>query len=156
MALAAYMEIQDIKGGSTRSGKEDMVEVIAFDHTVDVPTDVNTGQPTGARVHREFQILKTYDKASVLLFQYLCTNKLIPSAKLHWFHTTPEGKEEEYYTMTIENASVVKINPHMLNTDDDQYRKLRHQEWVSFRYQKITWTFKDGNIEFVDDWKQSS
>jgi type VI secretion system secreted protein Hcp len=153
MALAAYMEIKDIKGGTTRSGKEDMVEVIAFDHTVDVPTDINTGQPTGARVHREFQILKTYDKASVLLYKYLCENKIITEASLHWYHTTPEGKEEEYYTMKIENASVVKIHPHMMNTDDDQYRKLRHQEWVSFRYQKITWTYKDGNIEYTDDWK---
>jgi type VI secretion system secreted protein Hcp len=146
------MEIKDIPGSVSRSGKEDMVEVIAFEHTVDVPTDINTGQPTGARVHREMKVLKVFDKASPLLYKALCNNEVIAEATIHWYQPDGQGKEGEYFTIKIENASVVRINPHMLNTDDDQYRRLRHQEWVSFRYQKITWTHQDGNIEFNDDY----
>ena len=155
MAHPAYMEVPDIPGDCTRAGREDMIEVIAFEHQVDRPTDPNTGAPTGSRVHREFRVLKTFDKSTPLLHDYLCRGQSIPEFSVHWFRTSADGQEEEYFTHKLENATITKIEPHMLNTELDQYRNLKHQEWVTFRYQKITWTFTDGNIEATDDWQQS-
>lgn len=153
MAHPAYMEIADIPGSATRAGREDQIEVFAFEHQVDRPTDTNTGAPTGARVHREFKVLKAFDKSTPILYDYLCRGQVIDSVILHWYHTSPEGTEDEYFTHTLGNVSITKMEPHMKNVNVDQFRALPHQEWVTFRYENITWTFKDGNIEANDSWE---
>lgn len=51
MAIPAYMWIKDdggadIKGSVTVQGREGSVEIVAFDHGVNIPTDSNTGKLT--------------------------------------------------------------------------------------------------------------
>jgi type VI secretion system secreted protein Hcp len=42
----------------------------------------------------------------------------------------------------------------MHNVKDLDKERYPHLEEVAMRYSKITWTFKDGNIEFTDSWTE--
>ena len=45
-----------------------------------------------------------------------------------------------------------KIFKDLPNYEDIKVDK--HMEEVSLRYEKLTWTFVDGSIEFTDSWKE--
>ena len=75
MPTPAYMSIEgntqglitagaftaDSVGNIYQEGHEDEVLVNAFEHRVTVPCDVQSGQPTGQRVHKPVIITKIFD-----------------------------------------------------------------------------------------------
>jgi type VI secretion system secreted protein Hcp len=152
MPLPAYLDIPDIPGSSKIQGREGWIEVLGFNHEVYMPTDRKDGSATGTRVHKDLVVIKNFDKASPKLYQYLSNGKIIPSATLHWFEINEQGTEQEYYTHLLENARVTSIRPYMPDVDNPSMEQYKHMEEVAFRYEKITWTFKDGNVEFTDSW----
>jgi len=153
MPIPAYMDFGDFPGSCQVAGREDMVQVLGFSHQVYIPTDPKDGSTTGTRVHGALGIVKNYDKASPKLYEYLCNGKKIPEVLLHWYMIDPDtGQETEYFTHKLEDVIVVSMKPWMPNVDEQKYKEFKHMEEVSLRYAKITWTFVDGNIEFMDSW----
>ena len=152
MPIPAYLEISDIEGSSKIEGREGWIEVLGFDHKVYMPTDRKDGSATGTRVHEDCVLLKNFDKASPVLYEYLCNGKLIPEASLHWYQIDENGQEVEYYTHKFENARVTAIRPHMPDVDNPANEQYKHLERVGMRYEKVTWTFVDGNVEYADSW----
>jgi type VI secretion system secreted protein Hcp len=53
-----------------------------------------------------------------------------------------------------ENVKVVKVNPKMHDIKDPAFEKHNHLEQIELRYEKITWTYKDGNIIHSDSWNE--
>ena len=152
MPLPAYMEVEGIPGGCQVSGREDTLEILQFDHKLHIPTDPKDGTVAGARVHGLFTVLKNYDKSSPELFKRLCNGTAIPKITLRWYTITPEGDETVYFTHTLENARVVKMRSWMPNILDAITERYKHMEEVMFQYEKITWKYEDGAIEFSDSW----
>jgi type VI secretion system secreted protein Hcp len=155
MPVPAYIDFQpEFEGSCDKAEREGMVKVIEFNHELHIPTDQSSGLPTGLRVHHGLNFVKNYDKSSPMLYQYLVDGKKVPEVKIHWWEIdTESGQEKEYFTHTLTNVIVVGVKPYMRNTDDPAFEKQKHMEEVSLRYEKIKWTFVDGNIEFEDDWK---
>ena len=54
----------------------------------------------------------------------------------------------------IQDARVVSIRPYMPDVDNPAFEQYKHMEEVAFRYEKITWKYLDGNIEWTDSWKE--
>ena len=154
MPLPAYLEIPDIPGSSKVQGRDNWIEVLAFHHEVYMPTDRKDGTATGTRVHKHLQLTKNFDKSSPKLYQYLCQGKVIASATLHWYRINDQGTEEEYFTHKIENARLTAVRPYMPDVDNPANEAYKHMEEVSMRYEKITWTIKEGNIEYADSWEE--
>ncbi|MEM7351090.1 MAG: Hcp family type VI secretion system effector [Acidobacteriota bacterium] len=152
MPLPSYMDIPDIPGSCKVQGREDTIEVLGFNHEVYMPTDRKDGSATGTRVHKNLVAVKNYDKASPLLYQYLCNGKIIPMVTLKWYQINEDGLEEEYYNHVLENARITSIRPYMPDVDNPANEQYKHMEEVSFRYERITWRFFDGNIEYTDSW----
>ena len=152
MPLPAYMDIPDIPGSCKVQGRDGNIEVLGFNHEVYMPTDRKDGSATGTRVHKNFVAVKNFDKSSPLLYQYLCNGKIIPSVTLRWFQINEDGLEEEYYNHILENARITSIRPYMPDVDNPANEQYKHMEEVSFRYEKVTWKFFDGNIEYTDSW----
>ena len=61
----------DSVGNIYVEGHEDEVLVQEFSHVVTVPTDPQSGQPSGQRVHKPLMITKVFDKSSPLIFNAL-------------------------------------------------------------------------------------
>ena len=38
--------------------------------------------------------------------------------------------------------------------DDEPTKNYKHMVDIELRYEKITWTFLDGNLEYADAWKE--
>jgi len=158
MALNAYLNLTGetqgkINGSVTRAGREDSIKVIAVNHEVASPRDAASGLPTGKRQHKPFVITKEVDKSSPLLYQLLTNNENITEWDLRFWRPSRSGKEFQYYTVELVNATISGIQLEMLNNKYPENMKHREREHISFVYQKITWTWEDGGITSEDDWE---
>ena len=54
----------------------------------------------------------------------------------------------------LENVKLVKVAPLMHDIKDPAKEKHNHLERIELRYEKITWTYKDGNIIHSDSWNE--
>jgi len=54
--------------------------------------------------------------------------------------------------MLLENVKVVAISPVMYNVKTCE--KTNHMENIELRYERITWKYCDGNVQFTDAWNE--
>jgi len=158
MALNAYLRLTgetqgEIKGSVTKAGREDSIKVIAVNHEVISPRDAASGLPTGKRQHKPVTITKEVDKSSPLLYQVLTNNENITEWALRFWRPSRSGKEMQFYTVELTNASISSIQMEMLNNKYPENMKHREREHISFTYQKIIWTWENGGITAEDDWE---
>jgi type VI secretion system secreted protein Hcp len=157
MAIPAYAWFKDdggapIKGSVDIETREGSVEIVAFDHQVRIPTDANTGKLTGNRVHEPMTILKQVDASSPYLYKAVTQGQTLQSVELKWFKIDASGKEVEYFNHMLEKVKVISVKPLMHNIKEPSKEKYNHLEEVELRYEKIVWTYKDGNIIHSDSW----
>ena len=157
MAIPAYMWLKDdqgndVQGSVSVSGREGSIEVLAFEHQLRIPTDGDTGELTGTRKHEPFVITKAYDAATPYLYKACSNGQTLQSLVLSWFKIDETGTEVEYFRHTLEGVKVTSVKPVMANVKDLEKERYPHLEEVAIRYQKVTWTYLDGNIEFSDSW----
>lgn len=144
---------EDSVGNVYQEGHENEILVQAFNHQVTVPTDVQSGQPTGQRVHKPLSITKVFDKSSPLLYVALTTGEKLTKCVLNWYRTSPAGQQEHYFTIELEDAIITNITSYMPNCQDEKNKQFTHLEDVSFSYRKITWTHEVGGTSGSDDWR---
>lgn len=158
MALTAYVKVTgksqgEIKGDCPQGGdKKDKILVFSVEHCVEIPKDTHTGLPTGQRIHHPLTITKAMDCASPKLYRSCCTGEQC-EVILDFYRIKSDGTEEKYYTIKLEDAIVVNMKHNTPLTFLPENKPYRDMETVQFTYSKITWTYNDGNIEYVDDWK---
>uniref|UniRef100_UPI004056326E Hcp family type VI secretion system effector n=1 Tax=Candidatus Electrothrix sp. TaxID=2170559 RepID=UPI004056326E len=158
MANTMYLKLKgntqgDIKGDCTQAGREDMILVYDFDHTVEIPRDTHTGLATGQRIHKPLKIVKHKDQATPLLYQACCTGEQITGFELHFYRINDQGKEEQYFTIKLENAIVVEMREFTPMTFLPENQLYHNMDEVQFSYEKIVWTYNPDGIEAEDDWK---
>lgn len=159
MATPIYLWLQDdggnkIKGSVDVKEREGSIEVLAQEHSVYIPTDNNTGKLTGTRIHTSFVITKKLDASSPYLFKAVTSGQTLKSAEIKWYDTNDAGQEFEYFNTKLENVKVVKVTSKMHDIKDVTKEKLGHLEQVELRYERIIWTYKDGNITHFDAWAE--
>lgn len=157
MAIPAYLWLKDdgafdIKGSVDVKDREGSIEVISFGHGLHIPTDNNTGKLTGTRIHSPLTIEKEFDLSSPYLYRAVASGQTLQSAEIKWYKINDAGQEAEYFNMFLENVKIVGITPVMHNVKNPSMEKLNHLEAVELRYEKITWKYCDGNIQFTDGW----
>ncbi len=141
----------DIVGSNTKGGRADTSAVIEFEHQVYSPVDEQEGTVTGSRVHKAASITKEIDTASPSLYQACCNGQTLDEIKIDFYKITPAGKEEIYYTITMNGVKVASVTDVLPNTKDPALEKQTHLERVRFLYEKINWKHADG-YEFEDEW----
>lgn len=161
---------EDSLGTLSREDHEDQIQIQEFRHSIQVPTDPQSGQPVSSRIHEELKIVKMQDQTSPLLFQALNTGETISEAEIEWYRINAAGEEEHYFTTTIENARITRIRSYMPDViaplKESQYSAENpysnnettvatprtHMEEVTFRYRKIGWVHEIAGTEGEDDW----
>ena len=159
MAIPVYLWLKDdggaeLKGSVNVGGREGSIEVIAQDHCLYIPTDNNTGKLTGTRIHTPFVFSKEIDAASPYLYKAVTTGQTLKKAEFKWYRINDAGQEVEYFNTTLENVKVVNVASKMHDIKDPSKEKHNHLEVVELRYEKITWTYLDGNIIHSDAWNE--
>lgn len=154
MAIPAYMWLKDdggaeIKGSVDVQGREHSIEISGFGHSLSIPTDDSTGKLTGTRIHGAMTIEKEFDSSSPYLYKAVATGQKLQSAEIRWYTINDAGQEVEYFNMFLEGVRIVTIVPSMIRNE-----KINHIEHISLRYERITWKYCDGNIQFTDSWDE--
>lgn len=166
MALNAYLKLSgkkqgQIKGSVTQKGRENTIMVIAVSHEILSPRDAASGIATGKRMHKPFVITKELDKSSPLLYNVLVSNENLTEFVLDFWRpnaasaTGGAGVEVQHYSVKLTNARISDIKFTMLNNKNPELTRYAEYEEVSFVYEKIEWTWKDGGITAMDDWSAS-
>ncbi|MCD5996587.1 Hcp family type VI secretion system effector [Pseudomonas sp. CDFA 602] len=143
-------------GNIYQDAHKDKAMVQAFAHTMHVPSDPQSGQPTGQRVHGEVCITKIFDRASPLLLKALTKGERLKEIEIQWYRTSKGGDQELYYTTTLEDAAVVKIKDHMPHCQDPGNAHFTHLQDVHFSYRKIVWTHIISGTGAEDDWRTAA
>lgn len=141
-------------GNKWQEDHQDEIMVQAFKHNIHLPTDPQSGQPSGQRVHGPITITKTFDKSSPLLYNALASGEIMTSCEIKWYRTSSTGLEENYFIVKLEDAIIVDIQSYMPNCQDTSQAHLTHMEDVSISYRKITWNHAISNTEGSDDWRK--
>ncbi|MFA5701717.1 MAG: type VI secretion system tube protein TssD, partial [Desulfuromonas sp.] len=90
------------------------------------------------------------------LYKAVTTGQTLKTAEFKWYRIDDAGQEVEYFNTKLENVKVVKVAPKMHDVKDPSKEKHNHLEEIELRYEKITWTYKDGNIIHSDSWSERS
>lgn len=159
MAIPVYLWLTDdggaeIKGSVSVQSREGSIEVTAQDHSLFIRTDDNTGKLAGARIHDPFRFTKEIDSSTPYLYKAVSTGQTLKSAEFKWYRIDDSGQEVEYFNTLLDNVKVVKVAPKMHDIKDPTKDKHNHLEEIELRYEKITWTYKDGNIIHSDSWTE--
>lgn len=167
MPTPAYMSIEgktqgnitqgaftaDSVGNIYVEGHEDQMLIQAIDHTVTVPTDPQSGQPAGQRVHRPFVATTAMNKAIPLLYNALTSGEMLPDVVTSWYRTSIEGKQEEFFKTTLEDATIVDIHcvlPHAQDPANSDFTQLIS---IAFSYRKVIWEHLIAGTSGSDDWR---
>ncbi len=151
--ITAGTNTEDSVGNIWVTGHEDEFMVQSFNHTVTVPTDVQSGQPTGQRMHKPLIVTKVFDKSSPLLYTALTTGERLTTVTIKWFRTSKEGIQEHYFTHTLEDGVIVDLRAYMFNCQDPGMKHFTHLEDVAFTYRKIIWEHAVAGTSGEDDWR---
>ncbi|MCB2186781.1 MAG: type VI secretion system tube protein Hcp [Deltaproteobacteria bacterium] len=154
MPLPIYVKFDGIDGSCQVQGRENTVQVLALDHLVHIPVDVKDASATGARQHGAMTMTANVDKAFPNLMKSCCTSQAIKTVTADFYQIDDQGQQKKYFTIKLENARVTDIKTWIPNVDDAATSTYKHMADYGLRYEKITWTIHDGNIEFSDEWKK--
>lgn len=152
-AITAGTFTADSVGNIWQEAHQDEILVQAFNHNVTVPTDPQSGQPTGQRVHQPLIITKVYDKCSPLLYEALTRGEKLTECVIKWYRTSPQGVQEHYFTHTLTDALIVDIKAYMPNCQDPSSASFTHLEDVAFTYRMIAWEQVVSGTSGSDDWR---
>lgn len=167
MPMPAYMMVTGEKNGDIHVGamgtnsvnnfsrsdkRKDWIQVQAFDHSVYLPTDPQSGQPVGKRVHRGCKVTKIFDRTSPIFMDMLTSGEQIQKITVEWEWLDKSGSEIPYMQHIFERATIIDVRQYMPNCLDPTYKDLWHMEEVTFTYKKVTWKHMQATTEAVDSW----
>lgn len=158
MAMPSYLYLDGetqgkIDGSCTIQGHEKAILVQMVDCTIEIPKNPQTGLPSGKRKHLGMKITKDIDKSSPKIMQALCAGEHMKTVDLKFYRITKDGKEEEYYKITLTNAIIVDTRVWVPNCLEETSKPMGQMEDVTFTYEKITWTWVPDGIEAEDSWE---
>lgn len=157
MATPVHLWLKDdggaiIRGSSDVMDREGSIELRGLTHNLSIPTDGATGKLTGTRKHAPFLFEKEIDSSSPYLYKAVATGQTLQSAELKFYNISYAGQEVEYFNILLEGVKVVSVTP--VVHDTRTVTGTGHMESVQLRYEKITWLYKDGNVQFTDAWSE--
>jgi len=153
MAHTAYLKLaidgNDIEGSSRVQSmdREGTIPLIAVNHGVRIPTNP-VGVPTGRCKHGRLVITKRIDKTTPLIMKAQVNNEEITRFELRLYKPKDGGGEEQFYTIELMNAQIVRNQFEMLSGDfPENQDSIEH---VSFSYQSVIWRSEESGFETHD------
>lgn len=161
MPIPPYMWLKDdggadIKGSVDVKDREGSIEIIGFNHGLNLPIDSANGRITGTRSHSPLMIEKEFDSSSPYLYKAVAAGQTLKSAEIRFYNINHAGQEVCYFVIMLEGVKITGVNPGMPNTKLSGNSQINHMESVSLHYNKITWRYVDGNVQYTDDWNVRS
>lgn len=155
MALNAFLKAVSptrgwIKGSVTQKGRENLIKVVRADHLEERPLDPASFTAAATIQHRPFTIAKEVDAASVGLRTSFVSGEKFSEWKLMLWRAQMQGAagiggvERQHFTVELTGARIQSIRLVLPDTRDPAFNAWLDYEEVAFVYDKIRWTWTDG------------
>jgi type VI secretion system secreted protein Hcp len=136
------------------SGK---IDGLSFDSDVSTPFDQASGQTTGRRQYKPITIRKQTDATSPQFLKALVTNENLTTVTLDFYRPsgpTGRGSLTLVYQVKLTDARVVEVKQGLPDQDaaTPQFSDAGPFDQISFTFQKITWTWTQGDRTANDTW----
>jgi type VI secretion system secreted protein Hcp len=145
----------DVKGESSQTslGRENSIECITYESSVETAREAGSGMATGRRTYKPIKITKRIDKSTPLLAKALVENTVVDGI-FKWFRPkqSGDGTTEQFYTVTFKAGRISSLTQILPNTFDPASSKEPPLEVVEFVFHTISWTFNDGGVMHEDTW----
>ncbi|HJD73332.1 MAG TPA: type VI secretion system tube protein Hcp, partial [Enterobacter roggenkampii] len=92
------------------------------------------------------------DSSSPYLYKAVATGQNLKKVEIRYYRINDAGLEVEYFKTELDCVKVVSISP--IVNDTRHCPGTGHLESIQLRYEKATWTYCDGNIQFSDAWNE--
>ncbi|MGE5795385.1 MAG: type VI secretion system tube protein TssD [Ignavibacteria bacterium] len=152
MAVKGTIQFKDGEGNDLKGPREDGSSLILdFSFGVTLPFDAQ-GKIQGQRSVMPFTITKEIDQLTPQLAQIICTAARCSMITVFLFRIEPEtGLEKNYFIYVFEDAHIVQQANSMPSITNKDNEHVGHLESISFVAKRVTWLFKEGNIQFMDE-----
>lgn len=141
-----------IPGSNPFEGKEGASTVLAYYQTFSANPNPADCLPDKGNQSSPLTIVKEIDTASTHLLKAF-RNREPLEVILRLYRTTPEGTQENYFTITLKNALVTGIRQEFPLTQDPRYMHYTHLERVSFTYREIVWDHIETTLDTGMEWE---
>ena len=142
-----------INGGApkTMKGADNAFQLIYCQSAIMSPRDPQSGLPTGQRMHLGIEVVGRNCVGTPGLWQALVTNEEL-EVKISFWSQHGQGSgvtQKVYYTIELEKANLATMDHMTSEADGTLFYRCR------FTYNKITWTWLDGNLTSMDNWESA-
>jgi type VI secretion system secreted protein Hcp len=144
----------DSVGNGYVQGHEDEILIQEIQHSVGVPTDPQSGQPSGPRVHKPFIFTSSLNKATPLMYQALATGERLSEVSVRWYRTSTEGGYENFFSTVMEDATIVEIDTVLPHAQVESNKGFAQLIKVSLSYRSIAWVHEVSGTVGADDWRK--
>lgn len=144
----------DSVGNIFQENHENQILVQEIEHLLYIPTDPQSGQPAGQRVHGPFTFTSALNKATPMLYQALATGETLPEVEVQWYRTSTDGFQEHFFTTQLEDATIVNVSTVLPHAQDEDMAAYTQLVKVAMAYRKVTWTHVAAGTEASDDWRK--
>lgn len=138
-----------IEGSSSYEGHENEIEILKFEHGIEIPSSSGNQLTSGQPVHSGVSINKLVDKSTPKIAQAIDNREVLSEVILRWYGHSSLGERELIYKVKLENALIRKAvtwSPHLYETHQEKYRLM---EDLTISYEKILWSWgSDGDVEY--------
>lgn len=138
-------------GSVTMKGFEKSIPVLELHHAIDDDIGSN-GVTQGVRVHQPLEIFKPTDVSSPALYNLFHKNTLLQAVQFSYLRPTSQGQMIQFYTVTLNNASIASIHAQYAPRDGLSPLVLDLYEEVSFSYESIQWKWANPALTATDNW----
>jgi type VI secretion system Hcp family effector len=142
-----------IEGSVIQKGKEGKIMAIGFTHTFNTEPDPKSCIAGDVRNHFPLTIVKQIDKSTNNILRAWADHEPL-SVIIEFWRQGAIGAEEQYFTITLDNAFISGIHQEMFNTKNPDLMQYETMERISFTYENIEQNWKpDGGILVQDRWR---
>ena len=124
-------------------------------HVVTVPTDPQSGQPSGQRIHKPFVFTCSLNKSVPLLYNALTKGEKLNNVEVKWYRTSTGGGQEHFFSTIFEDAVITDISLLMPNAQEPGNSDKTEEFKVSLNYRKIVWEHVASGTSGSDDWRNA-
>lgn len=155
-ALNGYLSIKgqlqgDILGSVTQKGREGQIAVYGFTHMYNTLPDIKTCLVGDIRSHSPLTIIKEFDRSTTGLMRAWIDREPLTVTFRLW-RPSAAGGEEQYFTITLEEAMISGIQQESFNNKDASLVSFPTMERISFTYEKITESWNPLADTVTDIW----
>jgi type VI secretion system Hcp family effector len=134
-----------IQGSVSIAPEEGNSEILSFSTSVHQTYDSGTGLPTGSSFHQPALLYKTYDQATVPLYEAQSRNESLGiSVRMHRPNT--QGATEHFYTVQLQGAHIVGIEDRL-----DPDTVVPYQVYF-LTYDVVRWIDEDTGVQSSMTW----